>query len=84
MMVMTSPTEGAAEEPKKSLPTSEIAKRAGMTINEWRDVPRKITRLLRAHFPGFPRGEGTPRLDSHTTGQRSGPRADRQKKAASG
>lgn len=47
-----------AQEPKEWLPTSEIAKRAGMTINEWRDAPRKITRHLRAHFPGVPRGEG--------------------------
>jgi hypothetical protein len=39
------------------LPTSVVAERAGMTINEWRDAPRKITRHLRAHFPGVPRAQ---------------------------
>jgi hypothetical protein len=43
--------------PEKWLPTSEIAKRAGMTTNEWRDAPRKITRHLRAHFPDVPKDE---------------------------
>lgn len=43
-----------AEEPERWLPTSEVARRAGMTINEWRDAPRKITRHLRAHYPNVP------------------------------
>ncbi len=46
-----------AEAPEKWLPTSEIAKRAGMTTNQWRDAPRKITRHLRAHFPDVPKDE---------------------------
>lgn len=39
------------------LPTSEIARRSGMTINEWRDAPRKITRHLQARYPNVPRNE---------------------------
>ena len=37
------------------LPTSEVARRSGMTINEWRDAPRKISRHLRAHYPNVPK-----------------------------
>lgn len=36
------------------LSTSEVASRAGMTVNEWRDAPRKITRHLRANYPNVP------------------------------
>ncbi|WP_143338059.1 hypothetical protein [Demequina sp. NBRC 110054] len=36
------------------LSTSEVAERTGMTINEWRDAPRKITRHLRANYPNVP------------------------------
>lgn len=39
------------------LPTPEVAQRAGMTVNEWRDAPRKITRHLRAHYPDAPRND---------------------------
>jgi len=44
-------------------------------------LTRTVSDLMCARRPLVMR---TPRLDSHTTGQRSGPRADRQKKAASG
>lgn len=43
--------------PEVYLGTSEVAKRSGMSISEWRDAPRKITRHLKAHFPGVPRAE---------------------------
>jgi hypothetical protein len=39
------------------LSTSEAAKRAGMTISQWRDAPRKITRHLKAHYPNVPTDE---------------------------
>lgn len=43
------------------LSTSEVAERAGMTVNEWRDAPRKLTRHLKANYPDLPRDpEGGP------------------------
>lgn len=39
---------------KDWLTTSEVAYRAGMPINEWRDAPRKIPRHLRTHYPDLP------------------------------
>lgn len=33
------------------LSTSEVARRSGMTVNEWRDACRKISRHLKKHFP---------------------------------
>lgn len=36
------------------LTTTQVAERTGMTINEWRDAARKITRHLRANFPNVP------------------------------
>lgn len=36
------------------LSTSEVADRSGMSINEWRDAPRKITRHLKANYPNVP------------------------------
>ncbi len=36
------------------LSTSEVAERTGMSINEWRDAPRKITRHLKANYPNVP------------------------------
>ncbi|WP_435771386.1 hypothetical protein [Nocardioides sp. SYSU DS0651] len=36
------------------LPTSEVAARAGMTVNEWRDAPRKFPRHLATNYPGVP------------------------------
>lgn len=33
------------------LSTQEIAQEAGMTVNEWRDAPRKISRHLKANYP---------------------------------
>lgn len=46
-----------AEVPETFLPTSEVARRAGMSIAEWRDAPRKISRHLKAHFPDVPRDQ---------------------------
>lgn len=46
-----------AENPGTFLPTTEIANRSGMTLAEWRDAPRKISRHLKAHFPNVPRNE---------------------------
>lgn len=39
------------------LSSSEIARRSGMGINEWRDAPRKITRHLNKHYPDVPVNE---------------------------
>lgn len=36
------------------LGTSEVAARTGMTISEWRDAPRKMTRHLKANYPNIP------------------------------
>lgn len=36
------------------LTTSEVAERAGMTLNEWRDAPRKLPRHLKANYPDVP------------------------------
>lgn len=44
-----------ASSPETYLPTSEVAKRSGMSIREWRDAPRKITRHLRVNYPNVPR-----------------------------
>ena len=44
-----------ASTPETYLPTSEIAARSGMSIREWRDAPRKITRHLRVNYPNAPR-----------------------------
>lgn len=35
-------------------PTSAVAAMSGMTISEWRDAPRKITRHLKAQYEGLP------------------------------
>ncbi len=43
-----------AKDPLEWLPTSEVAKRSGMSINEWRDAPRKITRHLKRNYPNVP------------------------------
>jgi hypothetical protein len=43
------------------LSTSEVAARTGMTINEWRDAARKVTRHLKANYPNVPVGpNGAP------------------------
>lgn len=39
---------------KTWLTTSEIAERAGMSINEWRDAPRKLPRHLKKHYSTLP------------------------------
>lgn len=36
------------------LSTQQVATEAGMSINEWRDAPRKMTRHLKAHYPDVP------------------------------
>lgn len=46
-----------AAAPETYLPTSEIARRSGMTIAQWRDAPRKIARHLKAQYPHVPRDE---------------------------
>lgn len=33
------------------LSTQQVAAESGMSINEWRDAPRKITRHLASHYP---------------------------------
>lgn len=38
--------------------TSEVAEISGLTINEWRDAPRKISRHLKAHYTDVPVHEG--------------------------
>lgn len=46
-----------AKEPENYLPTTVIAERSGMTVAEWRDAPRKISRHLKAHYPNVPKDE---------------------------
>ena len=41
----------ASNHPEEFLPTTQIASESGMTINEWRDAPRKLPQHLTAHFP---------------------------------
>lgn len=43
-----------ADTAQRWLSTSEVAARTGMTVNQWRDAPRKISRHLRANYPGVP------------------------------
>lgn len=38
--------------------TSEVAQLSGLTVNEWRDAPRKISRHLKAHYQDVPVHEG--------------------------
>lgn len=52
----------AAEAVDPWLSTSEVAKRSGMSINEWRDAARKITRHLKANFAGVPLDENGNRI----------------------
>lgn len=47
----------AASDSQVWFTTSEIAERAGMTINEWRDAPRKLPQHLKANYPNAPRAE---------------------------
>ena len=44
-----------AASPGVYLTTSQVAEAADMSVNEWRDACRKITRHLKAHYPGVPR-----------------------------
>jgi hypothetical protein len=41
----------ASDHPEEFLPTTQIAGESGMSINEWRDAPRKLPQHLTAHFP---------------------------------
>jgi hypothetical protein len=41
----------ACDHPEELLPTTQIASESGMTLNEWRDAPRKLPQHLAAHFP---------------------------------
>ena len=41
----------ASEHPEEFLSTAQIANVSGMSINEWRDAPRKLPQHLTAHFP---------------------------------
>jgi hypothetical protein len=41
----------ASDHPEEFLPTTQIASESGMSINEWRDAPRKLPQHLTAHFP---------------------------------
>jgi hypothetical protein len=41
----------ASEHPEEFLSTVQIANASGMSINEWRDAPRKLPQHLTAHFP---------------------------------
>lgn len=39
--------------------TSEVAQLSGLTVNEWRDAPRKISRHLKAHYTDVPVHKGS-------------------------
>lgn len=41
----------ACDHREEFLSTAQIASESGMTINEWRDAPRKLPQHLTAHFP---------------------------------
>lgn len=47
----------AASDSQVWFTTSEIAEWAGMTMNEWRDAPRKLPQHLKANYPNVPRAE---------------------------
>src|SRR5450830_888767 len=36
------------------LSTEQVAQESGMTVNEWRDAPRKMTRHVDRHYPNAP------------------------------
>lgn len=38
--------------------TSEVAEMSGLSVNEWRDAPRKIARHLKAHYQDVPVHDG--------------------------
>ncbi|QNK52668.1 hypothetical protein H7F30_14070 [Dermacoccus sp. PAMC28757] len=46
--------DACAEHPGEYFSTSEIAEMTGMSIAEWRDAPRKITRHLKTHYEAIP------------------------------
>ena len=41
----------ASRHPEEFLSTAQIASESGMSLNEWRDAPRKLPQHLTAHFP---------------------------------
>lgn len=59
-----------AEQPGTYFPTSEVASRTGMSIPQWRDAPRKISRHLNKHYPDVPRdSNGDPVWPLHAKTQ---------------
>lgn len=49
-----------AQSPNLFIPSSEIAERTGMGIEEWRSAARQITRHLAKHYQQVPLWEGHP------------------------
>ena len=43
-----------AERVGEYISTQDVAKAAGMTVNEWRDAPRKISRHIASQYPAAP------------------------------
>lgn len=43
-----------SSEPERFFSTQEVAELSGMSVNEWRDAPRKISRHLASNYPGAP------------------------------
>ncbi|MCT1921940.1 hypothetical protein M3C63_08730 [Brevibacterium luteolum] len=43
------------EQPGKHFATSQVAEMTGMSVDEWRDACRKISRHLKRHYPSVPR-----------------------------
>ena len=50
----------SSDEKQAWFTTSEVAERAGMSVNEWRDAARKMPRHIKAHFPDVPVTEDGP------------------------
>ena len=52
----TAALDECAKVPGQWLTTSEVAKRTGLRVNEWRDASRKLPRHLKTHYPTVPVG----------------------------
>jgi hypothetical protein len=52
--------EVACDHTNALISSAQMAEEAGMSINEWRDAPRKLPQHLKAHYP---EGLGLPLLD---------------------
>lgn len=50
----TKAMDACSEVPGEWLTTTEVADHAGMSKNDWRDAPRKLSAHLRQHFPDVP------------------------------